>query len=180
MPEIYELNPVSWITADAVGPPGQRTFFIQAKQGTRLITLKVEKEQVQALARAIDELLERVESRYPLDERKKEAIRQVGMGLLEPLEPVFVVGQMGLGYDEERDLVVLVAQELLLDEESQTATPGDTARFWCTREQMKALSEHGAAVAAAGRPLCRLCGEPIDPGGHFCPPSNGHNRAMIG
>ncbi len=179
MPETYEFNPVSWITADAVGPPGQRTFFLQARQGSRLISLKVEKEQVLALAGAIEELLERVGERFPLDESKKDAILNLGMNLQEPIEPVFVVGQMGLGFDEERDLVVLVAQELLVDEESQTVTPWTTARFWGTREQMKALSEYGSAVAAAGRPLCPLCGQPIDPGGHFCPPSNGHNRATF-
>lgn len=180
MAEIYELNPVSWITADAVGPPGQRTFFLQARQGTHLISLKIEKEQVVALAGAINELLDRLEERFVLDKAQKDAILNLGMNLQEPIEPAFVVGQMGLGFDEERDLVVLVAQELLLDEESQTAVPGTSIRFWATREQMKALSEHGiAVVATGGRPLCPLCGQPINPTGHFCPPSNGHNQTDI-
>jgi len=49
-------------------------------------------------------------------------------------------------------------------------------RLWATREQMLALSRHGAAVAARGRPRCRFCGNPMDPEGHACPAMNGHRE----
>jgi uncharacterized repeat protein (TIGR03847 family) len=37
-------------TTGTVGEPGQRVFYLQARQGRQLVTLKTEKEQVRALA----------------------------------------------------------------------------------------------------------------------------------
>jgi uncharacterized repeat protein (TIGR03847 family) len=89
------------------------------------------------------------------------------------MEPDFVVGQIGLGYDQEQDAIVLVVQEIQLENEEPS-----TARFWATRTQMKALSNHTIEVVDQGRPLCPLCEQPIDPDGHFCPKSNGHETAQ--
>jgi uncharacterized repeat protein (TIGR03847 family) len=167
------MNPVSRITVDAIGPPGQRVFVLQASQGTETITLKIEKEQAQVLAHSLDQLLEEVGERFPREISKMEEPLASEMMLHEPLEPAFVVGQMGLGYDESEDALVLVMQELTPEEESQDAA---IARVWATRGQMQALSRHIKDVAARGRPSCPLCGRPIDPDGHFCPKSNGHDR----
>jgi hypothetical protein len=92
------------------------------------------------------------------------------MSLEEPLEPQFRIYQMGLGYDSERDRIVLLAQGMP-DEGNEEPL---SARFSATREQMKALSIHAEQVVAAGRPICGNCGRPIDPSGHFCPHRNGH------
>jgi uncharacterized repeat protein (TIGR03847 family) len=81
---------------------------------------------------------------------------------------------MGLGYDNERDMVVLVIQGM----SEETSEDAATARFSATRMQMRALSVHAAHVVAAGRPICGNCGRPIDPSGHFCPQRNGHGPVM--
>jgi uncharacterized repeat protein (TIGR03847 family) len=173
---LYDLNPVTWITAGAVGHPGQRTFYIQARQGTNLVTLLAEKEQVQALAIGIEQLLDVLAAKRPEGEPATKMLSEADLALLEPLDAVFRVGDLGLGYDEQRDLLVLVAQELLEEEEQKKRQPV-IARFWATPAQMRALSCHAANVVAAGRPLCPLCGLPIDPAGHICPKRNGHGPA---
>ncbi|RMF32932.1 MAG: DUF3090 family protein [Chloroflexi bacterium] len=164
----YDLNPVTHITIDTVGPPGQRTFFLQASQGLTLVSLIIEKEHAYALAIAIRQLLEQ------LGEDLSELVTTgVDLELKEPLVPAFRVGQLGLGYDDTEDLLVVVAQELTEEEEEEMAA---VARFWATRRQMGALSEHALQVVAAGRPICPLCGEPMDPDnpeGHICPRKNG-------
>ncbi len=94
-----------------------------------------------------------------------------GMSLELPLEPLFRVGQVNLGFDQESEHLVVIAYELL-EEEGDDAMPS-IARFWATPAQMRAFSIHGQEVVAAGRPTCSMCGEPIDPEGHFCPRKNG-------
>ena len=168
-PEFYDLNPVLHITADAIGPPGERVFYLQASQEDTLVTLVLEKEQVQALAISVEQMLEELEKRHPQSVSEMELISQYDLVLKEPVEPLFRVGQLGLGYDEETDLLIVVAQELT-DEGDEMSV----ARFWATRAQMKALSDHSLQVVASGRPTCPLCGRPIDLEGHFCPRRNGH------
>ena len=182
----FDFNPVSAIVADAVGRPGQRTFFLQARQGGDMATLIMEKEQVAALATSILQLLEELEKEradLPAVEQETSVL-----SLREPLEPAFRVGQLGLGYDERQDLMVLIAQAIPdVGEEAQDLAAGPPspelvddedndlkARFYATRAQMRSLSEHALQVVAAGRPDCPLCGRVIEPDGHFCPRTNGH------
>ena len=194
----FDFNPVSAIVADAVGRPGQRTFFLQARHGGDMATLIMEKEQVAALATSILQLLEELEKeRADLPSVEEET---AAPSLREPLEPAFRVGQLGLGYDERQDLMVLIAQAIPdadQIEEDLDAGPPDPpgppdlpdppgpetvedevddqkARFYATRSQMRSLSEHALQVVAAGRPDCPLCGRVIEPDGHFCPRTNGH------
>ena len=167
--DLVDLNPVQYVTADAVGPPGERVFYLQARQGTNLVTLLVEKEQVQALALSVEQMLEELEKRRPQSASEMELVSQYDLVLREPIEPLFRVGQIGLGYDEERDMLIVVAQELTEDD-----TEMSVVRIWATRAQMKAMSQHSLEVVAAGRPTCPLCGSPMDPEGHFCPRRNGH------
>jgi uncharacterized repeat protein (TIGR03847 family) len=171
--QIFEMHPVSRITIEAVGPPGQRVFMLQASQGTEMITLKLEKEQAQVLAHSIDQLLEELAERFSQSTSMVEEPLASELMLRNPIEPLFAIGQMGLGYDESEDALVLVVQELTSEEEAQNAR---IARFWATRGQMRAISRHTLEVVAMGRPICPLCGHPIDPDGHFCPKSNGHEK----
>ncbi len=171
--QIFEMHPVSRITIETVGPPGQRVFLLQASQGTETITMKLEKEQAQVLAHSIDQLLEELSERFPRPISTMEEPLASELMLREPLEPLFAIGQMGLGYDESEDALVLVVQELTTEEESADAR---IARFWATRGQMQAISRHALEVVAMGRPICPLCSRPIDADGHFCPKSNGHDR----
>jgi probable phosphomutase (TIGR03848 family)/uncharacterized repeat protein (TIGR03847 family) len=171
MPEaniLHDLNPVTHITVGAVGKPGKRTFYLQGRQGAKIVTLLTEKEQVSALSQGIDQLLERL---GVANQAKTVQVTAMEMELSQPIEPVFRIGQLGLGYDAERGLLVLVAYELPEEEEPATV---NVVRFWATPEQMRALARHAAGVVAGGRPICVLCGRPIDPEGHFCPKRNGH------
>jgi len=171
----FDLNPVTRIAAGAVGPPGQRTFFIQAQQGVIQLTLLCEKEQVAALADAVKKLLEQLDRRYP-EKEIEEKIPLWDLELKEPLEPEFRVSQIGLGYEENSNLIILIAQEGLIDPDTDQVIVGRTARLLATRGQMRAMSEYAAEVVERGRPLCTLCGQPIDPEGHFCPKRNGHGQ----
>ena len=173
---VIELNPVYRITADAVGEPGQRTFYIQARKGSSLVTLLCEKEQVRALAEAAEQMIEELKTKYPKGANYMQL--QMDMLLEEPLTPEFRVGQMGLGYDEDSDLIVIVARELLpedVDEEEASV-----ARLFCSRAQMDALHRHAREVVSRGRPMCPLCGRPMERNvAHFCPRSNGHADELV-
>ncbi len=175
--EVFDLNPITHITAGAVGEPGERVFYIQARQDARMVTLLCEKQQVAALALGVEQLLEQLAEKNPERIGPLDQILDVDMTLEEPLEPAFRVGQMGLGYDEDRNLLVLVAQELM-SEDADPAT-ASSARFWGTAVQMRTMARHAQNVVAAGRPLCPLCGAPMDPEGHFCPRKNGHSRPVL-
>jgi uncharacterized repeat protein (TIGR03847 family) len=169
--KLTDLNPVSRITISALGPPGQRIFLLQASQGTLTITLKLEKEQARILASSTLELLEELDQKYPRTYSKLEEPLSSDLMIHEPADPEFVVGQIGLGYDQEQDFIVLVVQEIQLEEQDPS-----TARFWVTRTQMRALSDHTMEIIDQGRPICPLCDKPIDPDGHFCPKKNGHDN----
>jgi uncharacterized repeat protein (TIGR03847 family) len=149
-----ELNPVDFITVGTIGPKGQRIFHLQGGKDKQLVSLVIEKEQAWALSEAIREMLEDLDERHP-DVEQVDAVdlSKLDMELREPIEPVFRVAQMGLGYDEDRDMVVLVAQELVATEEEidpNLADPG-IVRMWCSRDQMRTLSAYTLEVVQAGR-----------------------------
>ncbi len=169
-----DLDPCTRITTGAVGEPGSRTFYIQGRDASRLVTLLVEKQQVAALAQLVEQLLEGIEG-AEVTEEGAEAPE-----LEEPLSPEFRVGGMTLDYDEDRDLVVLACEEFRPDDDEEDdllAPEPAVVRFWATRAQMHALGRKGEEAVAGGRPICPMCGGPIDPDGHFCPSSNGHKEA---
>jgi uncharacterized repeat protein (TIGR03847 family) len=169
MPEFtYDLDPVTRITAHAIGEPGRRVFYLQARRSGELVSLVAEKEQIGALSQAVNQLLEDLAEKNPLLSSTDDPVLARDMSLEEPLEPKFRIAQMGIGYDADRDMVVLVVQGYV-EEEGEDAP---TARFSATREQMRSLSEHASRVVAQGRKICGNCGRPIDPTGHFCPQMN--------
>jgi uncharacterized repeat protein (TIGR03847 family) len=124
---------------------------------------------VRALADAVDHLLDELAEKNPSLSTSDDML-VMDMSLEEPLEPEFRIAQMGLGYDNDRDMVVLVIQGVPETEEQEAVM----ARVSATRSQMRALSVHANRVVAAGRPICGNCGRPIDANGHFCPERNGH------
>jgi len=178
----YDFESVTHIVADAVGQPGRRTFFLQARQGRRVASLIMEKQQVSALAASILQLLDELQLQHP--ELKPAVATNQMLHLEEPIDPAFRVGQLGLGYDEEQDLIVLIAQAMPIeqpDEDAEEEIGGvameddlPRARFFATRTQMRALGEKALNAVESGRPDCPLCGRPIDATGHFCPRTNGH------
>jgi uncharacterized repeat protein (TIGR03847 family) len=156
-----ELNPVDFITIGTVGPKGQRVFHLQAGKSSDVVVLTIEKEQASALGEAIRELIDDLDKRYTLPEgRTTFDLSRLNMDLREPIEPLFRVAQMGLGFDEDRNLVVLVAQELITvqeDDDPESVEPG-IVRMWCSRSQMAALSAHALQIVQSGRPDPKLNG----------------------
>lgn len=149
-----ELNPVDFITVGTIGPKGQRIFHLQGGQGNQLVSLIIEKEQAWALSEAIREMLDDLDKRKP-DVEDVIDLSGVDMDLREPIEPVFRVAQMGLGYDEEHDQIVLVAQELVSSlggdlNEAEDIEPG-VVKLWCSRQQMRMLCEYSLEVVKSGR-----------------------------
>lgn len=169
-----ELNPVSHVTIGTIGEPGQRTFYLQGSRGIQTISLVIEKEQAIVLANSFHSMLEELEKRYPRPSIETDETVWMDMRLREPVEPLFRVGNMGVGYNEGSDQIVLVAYELQA-EEDEDEDP-DVVSFWATRTQIKTFIKHAYEVVRAGRPICGNCGQPIDPDGHFCPNRNGHRH----
>lgn len=167
MTESFQFDPVDWISAGAVGDPGRRTFYLQARKDEVTVALTVEKSQVQALSTLAQRLLSRVGVTVTPDDLDEQAQR-----LVEPVDSVWRAGSLSLGMDEGGERFVLEAEELTEEEGEQAAT----ARFWVSRSQMVALAAHAAfAVEAGARERCRFCGRPKDPvTGHVCPATNGH------
>lgn len=172
-----DLDPVTRLTADAVGEPGQRTFYLQAASGADQVTLLVEKEQVRRLAESLETWLPELAADRPEDPGEAAAAEASRLELAPPLEPDFRVGQLQLSYDGERDRVVIVATEFQPEDEDDdplAAAEPLQVRLFVTRPQLRVLARHGSQVVARGRPLCPLCGNPLDPTGHICPAQNGH------
>jgi uncharacterized repeat protein (TIGR03847 family) len=165
---LIELDPVERITTEAIGPPGKRVFYLQGRKGDRLVTLLVEKQQLELLVASVVEILARI------GKETEEGPAEEAMALEDPIVPEWRVGRLSIGYEEDRDLLLLEAEEQLTEEDEEQEP--QMVRFWAAREQMLALARHGAAVCARGRPRCELCGNPIDPEGHLCPALNGHQK----
>jgi uncharacterized repeat protein (TIGR03847 family) len=164
-------------TADYIGTPGARTFYIQARGPFGNVTYLVEKQQVAVLADKLRELLVMVD---PADTvAGAEPARDPALALAEPTDPEWRIGMMGLTYEEAEERVLVLVrsvEEETEGEESALEDPDDGpgVQFHLRRDQVRAFILHALAVVAEGRPLCQLCGLPIDPEGHICPASNGH------
>jgi uncharacterized repeat protein (TIGR03847 family) len=169
----FDLPAPDVFTAGTVGPPGQRVFYLQARDGDLIITVRCEKQQVAALADYFDGLLDDLEP-APF------AVPDGDLELVEPLVPIWTVGPIGVAYDDPEDRVVVVLEELVVeeadDEDAGTAEPSteanDTVRVRLTRAQVSSFVRRSRELVAAGRPPCRFCGLPVDPDGHPCPRMN--------
>jgi uncharacterized repeat protein (TIGR03847 family) len=183
MSRSFELPEVQWATVGTVGPPGQRTFYLQARQDDQLITLKLEKQQVAAIAQYLGEIL----SDLPVPETVPD---DAAMALAEPVLAEWAVGGLQLAYDSTADRIIILAEEIgnAPEEEgaedsdipvslSELGEPGDergVGRLSLTRPLAAAIVRRGWDLVSSGRPNCALCGHPIDPEGHSCPRTNGH------
>lgn len=194
MPTIeHDLNPVTRLTVDAIGEPGKRVFYIQGGKLDQVITLVVEKIQVQSLAAAVDEFLTEIANRYPDLQPPAADYQEAEMHILPPVDPLFRAGQLALAYDNETDRAILIAHEITLEDDlpfeenqgpeaggdpsaSDSASSSQVVRFWSTRSQILAMARWGLEVSSRGRPICPYCGQPIEPEGHFCPKKNGHKH----
>ena len=174
MPRIeIELNPVNRLTADAIGPPGKRVFYLQAETDLETVTLIAEKFQVQSLGVGTEQFLAEIAERYPQLPEASADYDEERMVIQPPVDPLFRLADIGLGYNAEEDKVILVVHELLPEDAEEE--PG-IVRIWCTRSQLRALGHWGIEVANRGRPICPQCGQPEESEGHFCVKKNGGHR----
>jgi uncharacterized repeat protein (TIGR03847 family) len=165
----HDFEAVRRLESDAVGTPGNRRFRLVVQSETETAFLWLEKEQLQALGLAVDQLLTPMKVVWS---REASEAAPAGRHPFDGPASVEVrVGRLGLGYDEESKHFILIAHDV----ESDADDP-PTFRCRCSRSQLSGLSDSINAVTAAGRPRCPICGNPMDGPTHFCPGSNGHSH----
>lgn len=145
----------------ANGPVGDRLFLLHFAQGDVRVTVKVEKQQVAVLASYLGRIVRELGRPGHLPD---------DLDFDVDVEPDWVVGTIGVSYDEDSDRLVVIVEE--------AGDDGAVARLAITREQAAAFAIRATALVEAGRPPCPLCGLPLDPSGHDCPRTNG-NRPPV-
>ena len=194
MPVIHEFDPPERFVVGTVGEPGQRTFFIQARAGSRMVSVALEKQQVAALAERVDELLDQVLD----DGSSRELVPAVAphdlddqAPLEQPIEEEFRAGTMTLSWDPGTSRVVIevfpITDEALVGDDGddedeleieayEEPEPQEVLLVRITPGAARAFALRAGRVVEAGRPSCPFCGGPIDPSGHLCVRANGHRR----
>ncbi len=187
-PLVHGFDPPERFVAGTVGAPGARTFFLQARSGTRVTSVGLEKQQVSVLAERIDELLDEVMTSAentalipavaPLDLEDNGPLEQ-------PIAEEFRAGTMTLTWEPGSQRIVIevfpyteaaVVSPDQLDEDLQEPEPDEVFRVRITAGSARAFVKRAAIVVEAGRPSCPFCGGPIDPDGHLCVRANGFKR----
>ncbi|MFZ0160140.1 MAG: DUF3090 domain-containing protein [Kineosporiaceae bacterium] len=195
--QLFDYDPPERFVAGTVGEPGARTFFLQARAGTRLTSVALEKAQVSVLAERVDELLDEVLRRSggsapvpalaPVEAEDNDPLDT-------PIEEEFRVGAMSLAWEVEQQRVVIecFSEGLTPEvEDENEGTPGDPVdpaveeaeeqdgavlRVSLSGAVARAFAKRALAVVAAGRPPCPFCAGPLDSEGHICPRANGYRR----
>lgn len=157
------------LTADFVGEPGDRTFYLQAQDGEEEVSILVEKQQVAGIAELLERLLAGVDA-APYDVWDIPAMR-----LHEPVTPRWRGGQISVGLDPQLGHFVLEVTEFVPEDDPREP---EVLRVWLSEDQAKLLAAHAAWAVEQGRPSCQLCGLPKDPEGHTCPRTNGDARHL--
>lgn len=157
--------------AGTVGQPGQRTFFLQAREGSRLTSVALEKGQVELLAERLDELLDELAADGVEIADPTEADNAP---LDQPIDEEYRVGTMTLAWEHESATIVVEAFAIAEDEDAE---PPEVLVVRMAADQARAFARRARSVVSAGRPPCPLCGEPLDAGGHLCPRQNGFRRS---
>ena len=193
-PVVHRFDPPERFVAGTVGEPGQRTFFLQAREGMRLTSVALEKQQVQILGERIDELLDELMSAGGVASviPAIAPVEQVDSGPLEqPIVEEFRAGTITLSWDADDERVVVevfpiveVVAPIEADEDDLVDLPIDEPEpdeLFVVRlmpAQARVFATRAASVVSAGRPACQFCGGPVDPSGHLCPRANGYRRSL--
>jgi uncharacterized repeat protein (TIGR03847 family) len=179
--QIHLFDPAERFVAGTVGVPGERTFFLQARKGSRLLSVSLEKAQVAALADRIQQILREVRNSEPLT--LFERVERDDQPLESPIDEEFRVGVIGIAYLSDRmmveiDLQAIADSQSPEDEEllMELSESQDILRVLIPLGYAESFAKRAIAVVGAGRAPCPFCGGPIDPGGHLCPRSNGYRR----
>jgi uncharacterized repeat protein (TIGR03847 family) len=199
----YIFDPPQRFIAGTIGDPGNRTFFLQARDGGRVVSVALEKVQVAVLAERLGDLLGELDRRGvplgPSEDAADDPLEGVALradpdadpsvsadedvaALDEPLVEAFRAGSLTLGWDPDAERVLVEARAQ--DEDGEAIDPDedddededgpDLLRVRLTAAAARSFVARAARVVASGRPPCPLCGAPLDPRGHICPRRNGH------
>jgi uncharacterized repeat protein (TIGR03847 family) len=187
-PVVHSFDPPERFVVGTVGPPGQRTFFLQAREGNRLVSVALEKQQVAVLADRLDDLLDELMT----SEATKNVIPAVAPldlddtdPLEQPIEEEFRAGTMTLSWDSTDERIVIEvfpfveAAVVSPDQVGEDLTEPEPEEVFLVRipaGEARAFVKRVAQVVSAGRPACPFCGQPIDPSGHLCVRANGFRR----
>lgn len=186
---VFDFASPERFVADAVGPPGQRVFFLQATQGSRVVTVALEKEQVRLLGEGIGEMLDQVAGEQGSEQAGAEVADNAPLGT--PIEEDFRVRKLSLAWEAGRRVVVVEASDAEDQEDDSegaaegvegssaagdSGLPAQGVRVVLEPAQARALAGRCARAVAGGRPNCPFCGGPLDPAGHICPRANGYRR----
>ena len=176
--QVYAFEPPERFVVGTVGEPGERTFYLQASGGGRLVSVALEKVQVSLLADKLDELLGEASRRFGVPLADPGSATVDNDPLATPVDEEFRVGTLGLAFDVKTSTVVIEAIEVGDgDADEEPAEDLDRLRVRITPEATRAFIERARRVVAAGRPPCPLCGQPLSPRGHICPRHNGYHRS---
>lgn len=168
MSESYDFRELEFLTVGTLGPKGQREFYLQARAEGELVSLKLEKQQVAALADYLDQVLRDLPEPTGIDDPAAE-----DLGLREPVVAAFTVGSLGIAYAEETDRLIVMAEAIPEggEEDEDAAVPH--ARFTVSRAQVAGLIDRARELVASGRPPCAYCGRPLEPRNRdWCPCQN--------
>jgi uncharacterized repeat protein (TIGR03847 family) len=188
--QVFAFEPPERFVAGTVGPPGERTFYLQARGGGRMVSVVLEKVQVSLLAEKLEELLAEAHQRFALELPSANVSPPDNEPLETPVDEEFRVGTLGLAFDVENNTIIIeaiavdeTAEPLPEEEEEEEATeiPAisddlDRLRVRLTPAAVRDFIDRARRVVAAGRPPCPLCGQPLDSSGHLCPRHNGYHR----
>ena len=169
MPTI-DFDPPTRCVVGTVGPPGERTFFVQVRAEGRSAAVSIEKFHVTTLADRINDVLDRVAGASGGE--SAAALVADNDPLDAPIEEDFRVSTVRLLWDAERSAVVVE----LYDEDPDETESAQGIRVWLNPQYARAFARRALAVAAAGRPPCPFCGGPLEASGHICPRANGYRR----
>lgn len=177
--KVHEFTWPDRVVVGTIGLPGERTFYLQVRAGSQIVSIAMEKQQSAQLAEKIDEILDQLGTLEgnPFSIPASTPIELVDNDQLEPVEEQFRTGAMSLGWDPSTVQVVIEAYpitELDADDDESLAdaeTEVEVPEMLVVRMPVgtaRAFAKRTREVVGAGRPSCPLCGQPIDPGGHTC------------
>jgi uncharacterized repeat protein (TIGR03847 family) len=181
---VYNFDNPDRFIAGTVGQPGSRTFYLQARDGDRIVSVLLEKVQVTLLAERLTQLLVEVRERGATVPEEPAATDLDAGPLDEPINEAFRVGTMAIVWDGEDESIVVEARAVNEDEEAtdETEEPdaaaeadddSDVVRVHLNPSKALAFARRALDLVAAGRPPCPFCGQPLNPEGHICPRRNG-------
>jgi uncharacterized repeat protein (TIGR03847 family) len=169
---------LSRFTVGTIGLPGERTFFMQIRKGTEVLSASIEKSQVAAMSERIHYMLKEIRLAHPLTQRP--VLIRDSLPLDTPVMDEFRIGSIAIFYDEDSELIQIDLRELNFNSEEvhdeEISDDVEILRIFITVTQALIFSDRADLVVAAGRQPCPFCGLPIDPQGHLCARANGYRR----